>query len=104
MKRRAVFLVHGFSDEWFWGVWALPDEIRGGKVSLFDSNRIFAPERLFNSVDEAFADAKAEISALGSDIENLPVYCEGYYVSVLNECRIEDGRLVLPKDLWATEE
>ena len=104
MRRRAIFLLHGLSDEWFWRVWALPDEIRGGKVSLFNSDRRFGPEKRWDSVDDAFDDAKAEISALGSDIEKLPVYCEGYYVSVLNECRVVAGRLVLPDDLFGQEE
>ena len=104
MKRRAVFLVHGLSDEWFWGIWRLTRDPRDGKVSLFDSDRLFGPEKLFDSVDETFLHAKKQLAAIGSDIEKLPVYCEGYYVSVLHQCRIEEGRLVLPKDLWANEE
>ena len=108
MRRRAIFLLHGHSDEWFWGVWALPDEIRGGKVSLFDTDQLFQlfgpAEKRWDSVDEAFEDAKAQLAALGSDIGNLPVYCEGYYVTVMHECRIEDGRLVLPDDLFGEEE
>ena len=94
---------------WVWGICELPrpidEECRGMTIFLSDLHLCFTAKGRRDSMEEAFEAAKSLLSAIGSGIEKLPVYCESdSSCGIMHECRIEDGRLVLPDDISDKEE